>query len=114
MGHLINERFEKKFESYPIRSQQKKIDPTVIAKLYDNRSEAIWFLLEYDKESKIALAYVVGICLAEPGSISVDWLEKIIDPIQGDPRVHQDFNFVQKSLKEALSEVLPVHPLLSN
>lgn len=114
MGHLITERFEKLFEEYPIRSQQKKLDPLVIAKLYDNRSEAIWFLLEYDKESKIALAYVTGICLGEPGSVSMMWLESIVDPIQGHPRVHQDFNFIQKPLHAALSEVLPLYPVLSN
>jgi hypothetical protein len=102
MGHLITPEFEELFEKYPTGSQRELEDPLVIAKLFDQFSPATWFLLEYDKQFNIALAYVVGIYQDEPGSVNIKNLEKIIFTLIGKPKIKQDFNFTKKPLSEAL------------
>lgn len=104
MGRITTQEFEQLFKDYPIRSQQEKADPQVVAKLFDNRSDAVWYLLEYSPKHKVALAYVVGIVMNEPGSVSITELENTVDPIQGTPRIEQDFTFIQEPLKQALAE----------
>ncbi len=96
MGHLITPDFEELFEEYPPYSQRNLEDPLVIAKLFDQFSPATWFLLEYNKQFKIALAYVVGIYQDEPGSVSIKELEI------GEPKIKQDLYFTKKPLSEAL------------
>lgn len=114
MGRITTQEFEQLFKDYPIRSQQEKTNPQVVAKLFDNRSDAVWYLLEYNPKHKVALAYVVGIVMNEAGSVSITELENILDPIQGTPRIEQDFSFIQKPLKQALAEIFPKQPLSSN
>lgn len=96
MGHLITPEFEELFKKYPTGSQRELEDPLVIAKLFDQFSPATWFLLEYNKDHKIALAYVVGIYQDEPGSVSIEELEI------GEPKIKQDLDFTKKPLNEAL------------
>lgn len=107
MGRITTQEFEQLFKDYPIRSQQEKVNPKVVAKLFDNSSDAVWYLLEYSPKHKVALAYVIGILMNEAGSVSIAELENIIDPIQGTHRIERDFAFIQKPLSQALVEQLP-------
>jgi hypothetical protein len=75
MGHLITPEFEELFEKYPTGSQRELEDPLVIAKLFDQFSPATWFLLEYDKQFNMSLAYAVGIYQGEPRSVNIKNLD---------------------------------------
>ncbi len=56
---LITEEFEKGFEKYPPYSQDGSKNPIVQEKLFIG--SATWYLLEYDKETKNAFAFVTGL-----------------------------------------------------
>ena len=104
MGHIITKEFEELFKNYPTRSQENATDPLVIAKLFDNSGTAIWFLLDYNPQHKISTCYVVGMVQDEPGSVSIEDLEKIQISIFGGARIEQDFFFEQKPLSEILQD----------
>ncbi len=74
---IVTEKFEKLFENFPLYSQEKELNPLVIAKLFDPCGSATWYLLEYDPDQKIAFNYVTGMIEDEFGFASLEELESI-------------------------------------
>ena len=97
---IITEEFEELFKDYPLYSQEHEVDPKVICKLFDPCGSAIWYLLEYDPEEKIAFSYVAKMTADEIGYVSLEELESIERPFR--LTIERDLYFLQKKLTEYL------------
>jgi len=48
MAHIATAEFIELFKDYPLKSQDDKKDPLVIAKVFDTFGSATWFLTELE------------------------------------------------------------------
>jgi hypothetical protein len=75
MWTIITPEFESLFEEYPFYSQENSKDPIVSAVL--SIGNAVWYLTEYDKDSKTAFGLVTWLAEDELWYIYIPELEEI-------------------------------------
>jgi hypothetical protein len=100
MAHIATAEFIGLFKDYPIKSQDDKKDPLVIAKVFDTFGSATWFLTEFDANDNIAFGYVTGLGSNEFGYVSITELEEIKHDKLGVLRIERDLYFSQQPLSQ--------------
>jgi hypothetical protein len=100
MAHIATAEFIGLFKDYPIKSQDDKKDPLVIAKVFDTFGSATWFLTEFDANDNIAFGYVTGLGSNEFGYVSITELEEIKHDQLGVLRIERDLYFSQQPLSQ--------------
>jgi hypothetical protein len=100
MAHIATAEFIGLFKDYPIKSQDDKKDPFVIAKVFDTFGSATWFLTEFDANDNIAFGYVTGLGSNEFGYVSITELEEIKHDKLGVLRIERDLYFSQQPLSQ--------------
>jgi hypothetical protein len=100
---IINKKFIKLFENYPLGSQELEKDPLVVAKLFDIAGKSTWYLTEFDPETKLAFGYVAGLSNCDEwGNIFIPELEEVKH--FGIPRIEQDLNFQSQPISQVLNQ----------
>jgi hypothetical protein len=101
-------------KDYPYGSQSEKKSEDIIipVKLFDLGSGIIWWLAEYDPETKCAFGYVTGFYYDEWGTVSLEEMEELelevkiqnLGIIGKTPRIEVDGYFKAKKFPD-----LPFH-----
>jgi Protein of unknown function (DUF2958) len=78
-------------------SQEGEQNPMVICKFFCPWNQWTWYCIEFDKEERLFLAYVVGF-ENEIGYVSLDELESIKGPLQ--MKIERDLFFKPTRLSE--------------
>ena len=104
---LITDEFINTMKKYPFGSQSEEKDPFVPAKFFNPCGAGTWFIYEYNPETKIAFAYVIGLGFDELGAVSIKELENTRLPLQG-LTIEKDLHFRPGRLSECCSSFKPV------
>lgn len=107
---IITLKFEGLLRDFRRGSQKANFQAKVLAKLYNNRWYAKWFLIEYDVNSKKAFAYGIGQRWAggrtgEMKKRNKGQFEEIdLSVLEKSDLIEVDWSFRPKKLSEALQE----------
>ena len=101
MQKIATKAFEKLFEKYPLYSQSEVSDPLVIARLFMPCGTGVWYVTEFDPETKNAFGFVEGLGGDEFGYFSIEEIESVTLPNLPIPAVERDLYFDSKPLSEA-------------
>lgn len=98
---LITKKLEKTFKKYPLRSQEDKEDPLIIAKYFNPYGAGSWYVTEAEKQEDgnyLFFGYADIIC-GEFGYFTSEELERLQVPIKingktlGYGKIERDLHF---------------------
>ena len=82
MAQLLTKQLKARFKKV---GKQETADPIIIAKFFNPCGAETWYVSEYNDETKICYAYVMGIWEDEWGYFSLSELESLRCPPLGLP-----------------------------